>query len=147
MFYYIVMLHRPLYGGNFHVDIINTQFSLLFRQTNEFARNILHTSIMYLKASADVKISTFLEKNGGTRLWITKWTFKHQYIEPSEPEQRPCMMLHFDNLAAFKVDQATLIWLSNNWKSENFDFRFENVSFSKLFGYQLIVQVFKKMVC
>ena len=28
-----------------------------------------------LKASTDVKISTFLEKNGEVRLWITKWTF------------------------------------------------------------------------
>ncbi len=37
----------------------------LFRQTNEFARNRLHTNIMYLKASADVKIITFLEKNLG----------------------------------------------------------------------------------
>ncbi len=26
--------------------------------------------------SADVKIYTFLEKNGGMRLWIIKWTFK-----------------------------------------------------------------------
>ncbi len=31
---------------------------------------------MYLKASTGTKISTFLEKNGGMRLWITKWTFK-----------------------------------------------------------------------
>ncbi len=30
---------------------------------------------MYLKASTGIKISTFLEKNGGMRLWITKWTF------------------------------------------------------------------------
>ena len=37
----------------------------IFRQTNEFARNILHTYIMYLKPSTDVKISIFLEKNGG----------------------------------------------------------------------------------
>ena len=31
---------------------------------------------MYLNTSADVKISTFLEKNGGMRLWIMKWNFK-----------------------------------------------------------------------
>ncbi len=37
--------------------------------------NILHTN-MDLKASADVKISTFLVKYGGMRLWIRKWTFK-----------------------------------------------------------------------
>ncbi len=36
----------------------------------------MYTNIIYLKASADVKISTFLEKNGAMRLWITKWTFK-----------------------------------------------------------------------
>ncbi len=67
------------YGGNFHVDMINKQFGRLFRQTNEFGRNILHTNIMYLKASTDVKISTFLAKNGGMRLWITKWTFKPMF--------------------------------------------------------------------
>ncbi len=38
---------------------------LSFPQTNELARNILHTFIMYLKASEDVKISTLLEKMGG----------------------------------------------------------------------------------
>ncbi len=44
---------------------------------NEFARNILHTNIMASKASADVKISTFLKRNGGMRLWITKWIFNN----------------------------------------------------------------------
>ncbi len=39
-----------------------------FGKQNEFARNNLHTNIMYLKASADVKISTFLEKNERMRL-------------------------------------------------------------------------------
>ena len=35
---------------------------------------------MHLKASVDVKILTFLEKNGGMRLmWITKWTFKARF--------------------------------------------------------------------
>ncbi len=72
-----VLLYYRNVGGNFHVDIIKRQFGRLFRETNEFARNILLTNIMYLKASADVKISTFLEKNGGMRLWITKWTFNH----------------------------------------------------------------------
>ncbi len=51
--------------GNYYVNIINGHIYRLFRQTNEFARNIVHTNITYLKASADVKISTFLEKNGG----------------------------------------------------------------------------------
>ncbi len=36
----------------------------LFRQTNELARNILRTNIMYLKASADVKISAVGGKLG-----------------------------------------------------------------------------------
>ncbi len=44
------------YGGNFYVDDINRQFGRLFHQINEFARNILHTNIIYLKASAEVKI-------------------------------------------------------------------------------------------
>ena len=43
------------------MDVKNRQFDLVFFQTNEFARNILHTDI-HLKASADTKISTFLEK-------------------------------------------------------------------------------------
>ena len=51
--------------GNYYVDIKNRQFDRLLCQTNEFAINILHTNIMYLQASADVKISTFLEKMGG----------------------------------------------------------------------------------
>ena len=59
------MLYRPLYGGNFYVNIVNRQFGQLFRQISEFARNILHTNIMYLKAAADVKILIFLEKNWG----------------------------------------------------------------------------------
>ncbi len=62
--------------GNFYVDIINRQLDRLFRQASDFVRNVLHINIMYLKASADVNISTFLEKNGGMRLWITKWTIK-----------------------------------------------------------------------
>ncbi len=36
-----------------------------FAQTNELARNILHLNIMYLTPSDDVKISTFLDENGG----------------------------------------------------------------------------------
>ncbi len=31
---------------------------------------------MYLKTSADVKISTFCEKNMGMKLWITKWPIR-----------------------------------------------------------------------
>ena len=53
-----------MYGGNFYVDIKNGQFGCLFRQAKKFAKNILHTNITNLKASADVKISTFLEKMG-----------------------------------------------------------------------------------
>ncbi len=44
--------------------VINRQFSRLFRQTNESARNILHTNIVYLKASADVKSQLFGIKMG-----------------------------------------------------------------------------------
>ncbi len=36
-----------------------------FRQANEFARNILHTNIMNLEASADVKNLNFLEEKWG----------------------------------------------------------------------------------
>ncbi len=44
--------------------------------TYKFAGNILHTNIVvYIKAPADVKISTFMEKNRVMILWITKWTF------------------------------------------------------------------------
>ncbi len=32
---------------------------------NEFARTIVNTNIVYLKASADIKISTFWRKMGG----------------------------------------------------------------------------------
>ncbi len=48
---------------NYYANIINCQFSQ-FCQTNEYARNTLHTN-MYIKASSDVKVSTFLgEKRG-----------------------------------------------------------------------------------
>ena len=57
------------------VDIRFIQNRRLRRRTNESARNIFHTNIMYLKASTGIKISTCLEQNGGMRLWITKWTF------------------------------------------------------------------------
>ena len=65
------------YAGNYYVDIINSQFDRLFRQANEFTRNILPTIIVYLKASADVNISTFSFSGEKLvmRLWITKWTF------------------------------------------------------------------------
>ena len=52
----------------------------LFHQTNEFSQNILYTNIMYQKVSIDVKITKFLEKNGGMRLWIMKWTFKYMTV-------------------------------------------------------------------
>ena len=52
------------YVGNYYVDMINRQFDQLFHQTNEFAKNILHTNNMYLKASV-VKFSTFWRKMGG----------------------------------------------------------------------------------
>ncbi len=53
----------------------------LFRQTNKFPF-VLHTNIMYTY----VKKSTFLNKNGWMRLWITKFTFnfmfkKQQYAQ------------------------------------------------------------------
>ena len=48
---------------NNYVDIINSQLAdYLAKQNNEFAKNVLHTNIMYLKASADV---TFWRKMGG----------------------------------------------------------------------------------
>ena len=74
------MLYRPLYGGNFYVNIVNRQFGQLFSQISEFTKNILHTNIMYLMAAADVNISPFWEKNGGMRLWITKWTSKYTLL-------------------------------------------------------------------
>ena len=52
------LLHRPL-CWNFHVDIKNAQIWWLFRQTSKFARNNFSTIIH------DLKIPTFLEKNGG----------------------------------------------------------------------------------
>ncbi len=53
---------------------INRQFARLFCQAIKSARNILHTNMVYLKASAD---KLFLRKTiGGIRRWITKWTFK-----------------------------------------------------------------------
>ncbi len=56
-------------------------------QTNEFARNILYTNLMYLKASTDVRISILLEKNGICKINITynfstlcvkKWIQKYE---------------------------------------------------------------------
>ena len=41
---------------------VNPLFSEYF---DKFARYVLQTNIMYLNASADVKILTFLEKNEG----------------------------------------------------------------------------------
>ena len=41
------------------------QFRQLFRQTNKFAKNILNTNSVYLKASADIQISTFMSKMKG----------------------------------------------------------------------------------
>ena len=46
----------------------------LFRQTNKFPF-VLHTNIMYTY----VKKSTFLNKNGWMRLWITKFTFNFMF--------------------------------------------------------------------
>ena len=55
-------MHRLYYVCNYYVDIINRQHCQLFRQTNEFAKNILLTNIVFLKTSADVKISTTKKK-------------------------------------------------------------------------------------
>ena len=52
------------YAAN--VDIINRQFGQLFCQEVEFAINILHPNIVYLKAPADLKISTFF----GDKWWV-----------------------------------------------------------------------------
>ena len=57
------------YVANYYVNIINRKFDRLFCQTNEFARNTLHTNIMYLKASADAKIWTFFGENWGCGPW------------------------------------------------------------------------------
>ncbi len=76
MYHYIVILHVGGYVVNFPVDTVIDNSVDSPNKINELARNILHTNIMYLKASADIKNSTFLEKNGGLSLWITKWTFK-----------------------------------------------------------------------
>ncbi len=52
------------------LDHMQSTFFLPWKFPEEISRrsmlthNILHTNIMYLKASADVKISTFFEKNG-----------------------------------------------------------------------------------
>ena len=53
------------YVDNYYVNIINRLFDRLFRQTNEFAKYVLHRNIMYLKASADVNISTFFGEKWG----------------------------------------------------------------------------------
>ncbi len=60
----------------FYVDIINRQFSDYFtKQMNLQEKNCTQT-LCTINRSTNVKISTFLEKSGGMRLWITKWTFK-----------------------------------------------------------------------
>ena len=46
----------------------------LFRQTNKFARDILHTNIMYLRLL--LMHLNFFRENWDMRLWIAKWTFK-----------------------------------------------------------------------
>ena len=63
MFYCIVLLHiiGHYHAGN-SVNIINRQVGRLLRQINDIARNILHTNVVYRKASADVKILTFFWK-------------------------------------------------------------------------------------
>ncbi len=49
------------YVGNYYVDIINWTIQLIVL-LNKW--KLFYTKFMYLKASADVKISTFFEKNG-----------------------------------------------------------------------------------
>ncbi len=99
------------YVGNYYVDIINQQFCRKFHQTNEFARNNLHTNIMYLKASTDVKISTFLEKNGWMRLWITKRTCMIIFIGLTN-DSRPLFLNSFIWTSQVLV-RLWLICLSN----------------------------------
>ncbi len=68
------------------VDMHKSTIQWLFHQRNEFAIIILHINIMYLKASIDVKISTFTKINAKmTRLRITKWTlgWLHEQVNMS----------------------------------------------------------------
>ena len=51
---------------------------------------------MYQKVSTDVKISTFLEKNGRIRLWFTKRTFHKSYLEKT-----PCMLFLLQSYLQF----------------------------------------------
>ena len=66
------------------VDVVSQQFGQSFHGTYEFARNILHTDIVYLNASSDVKNPTFWRKNRGMRLWITKWTFEELLVQAQQ---------------------------------------------------------------
>ncbi len=87
------------YAGFFHVNIINSQFVDYFLKQMNLQEIFLHTYIMYLKASTDVKISTFWWKvtNWGMRLWIMKWTFKKKYKQLLERKQTTTR-LNEDNL-------------------------------------------------
>ena len=60
----------------YYVDITTGQFSdnYYFAKHTNLQTNIFHTNSIYFKTSTDVRISTFLEKTEGMRLWITKWT-------------------------------------------------------------------------
>ena len=48
--------------GICNVDMYKSTILRFFCQTIEFARNIMHTNIMYLKASIGAKITTFFRK-------------------------------------------------------------------------------------
>ena len=83
-----------------------------------FARNISHTNIMYLKASADIKISTFLEKNGGIRPWIMKWTFEDQcYAMGTFKKQLVCIILQIRGCLMKNFCFNTFVTLLGNHKN------------------------------
>ncbi len=62
-----------------------------FHQTNEFARNILHTNILYLKASTAVKIATFFGEIWGVDSMDMKWALELKYKpETYDSSLYPC---------------------------------------------------------
>ncbi len=108
----------------------NTQIRRLLRHTSKFARNIFSTNNMYLKASTGIKISTFLAKNGGMRLWITKWTFNSQ-LSHSSFNYHDYSGFFFDRFPLFDLLLLLLLVIvvdNNIWLSCYLYF-FQNISF------------------
>ncbi len=56
----IIPLHWALYVRIYDVVDMHESSIRLFRQTNEFAKNILHTDIINLQASTGVKNLNFV---------------------------------------------------------------------------------------